>query len=147
VKRSKKKLRNRMARQVVDGKITVTEARARLGRGLAQKPAGVQKSAGVTWPPAPVAPRYPGDESYIRSAFRPLPRSMVTASAPAPREGWRALTILKSTPVAVPGPVRPMRAPTSAELATLRAMERITDPVAREQMRSGLMAQMDGVLI
>jgi hypothetical protein len=139
-----RKLRDRLAREVIDGDLTVAAAQARLGGAAA-----VQKSAGAAWTPAPgpQVPRYPGDENYVRSAFRPLPRPVVTAAAPAPRESpLQSLAILKSASGG-PGPVRPMRSATSAELATLRAMERITDPGDREKMRSGLMAQMEGVTL
>jgi hypothetical protein len=140
-----RKLRDRLAREVIDGDLTVAAAQARLGGAAA-----VQKSAGAAWTPAPgpQVPRYPGDENYVRSAFRPLPRPVVTAAAPAPRESpLQSLAILKAAVPTAPGTVRPMRAATSAELATLRAMERITDPGDREKMRSGLMAQMEGVTL
>jgi hypothetical protein len=40
----RKKVRNKMARQVLSGKVTVTEARARLGREIARKQARKQRA-------------------------------------------------------------------------------------------------------
>jgi hypothetical protein len=76
-KKKNKKLRNRMARQVLSGKVTVGEARAKLGRNITQKSAGPAltkaESARPTWP---AQPRYADDDEYIRAAFR-IPHSGV----------------------------------------------------------------------
>ena len=86
----RKALKRKLGKKVLAGKLTVGEARARLGREMAQR---VQKSARAAWPvqPEPAQlrpePRYQGDEEYIRSAFRPIARPAVaksrTAAAPA----------------------------------------------------------------
>lgn len=80
----KKALKRKLGKKVLAGKLTVTEARARLGRETAQRAQRVQKSAAPAWPvqPAP-APRYQGDDAYIMSAFAPIPRPAVTKSRKA----------------------------------------------------------------
>jgi len=83
----RKALKRKLGKKVLAGKLTVGEARARLGREMAQT---AQKSARPSWPvqpqpwPAqPPEPRYQGDEEYIRSAFRPIARPAVAKSRPA----------------------------------------------------------------
>lgn len=79
----RKKLKRKLANRVLAGKLTVGEARARLGREVAQM---AQKSARPSWPPQQQqqpAPRYQGDEAYIMSAFAPILRPAVTKSRKA----------------------------------------------------------------
>jgi hypothetical protein len=143
-----KKLRNRMARQVLSGKITVTEARARLGRNAAQKSA-VQKSALPAWPAQPPpAPRYAGDDAYIRSAFRPIARPAVAkAAAPAPRETpQQAVAVLKSLRAPASGQTcfQPAASLTPAQRALWRNSQLDPDPEAREAARASLLLELDG---
>jgi hypothetical protein len=76
----KKALKRKLGKKVLAGKITAGEARARLGREMAQK------SAQPSWPVQPQSaprPRYQGDDEFIRSAFAPIPRPAVTKSRKA----------------------------------------------------------------
>jgi hypothetical protein len=89
----RKALKRKLGKRVLSGKLTVDEARARLGR------ATVQKSAWSTWPaqprPRPV-PRYQGDDQYLRDAFAPIPvprsasvkktRKAAAAAGPSPQQ-------------------------------------------------------------
>ena len=79
----RKALKRKLGKKVLAGKLTVGEARARLGREMAQR---VQKSARPAWPPQPQPapqPRYQGDDEYIMSTF--VPRSRVRQSRRARR--------------------------------------------------------------
>lgn len=143
--RRNKKLMNRLARQVIDGKVTVAEARARLGR------ATVQKSARPTWPAqqvqaGPAVPRYEGDVEYLGAAFRPVPLPAVTkAAVPMRRENpAQVLKAMRELTAVIAAPVRPVRSWAPAELAMLREAEMIPDPESRERFRSGLMARLEG---
>jgi hypothetical protein len=141
-----KKLMNRLARQVVDGKVTVAEARARLGRSVVQKSARPGMPAQSQPQPVPAVPRYAGDEEYLRTAFRPIARPAVAkTAAPAARGNpAQVLKALRELTAVTAAPVRPARSWTPAELAMLREAENISDPESRERFRSGLMARLEG---
>lgn len=151
----RRKLANALARKVLAGKITVDDAWHVLGMDITQKSAvpslakaesarpGLLGAAGTV--PAAV-PRYPGDEEYIRSAFRPVTRPAVTkAASPAPHESpAQILKAMRELGAMRAEPVRPPRAWTPAEAATLREAETMTDPQARERIRSGMIARRNG---
>jgi hypothetical protein len=138
-----KKLRNRLARQVIDGKVTVTEARARLGRQAGP----VQKSArpGPVAPPTPgpPVPRYVGDEQYLQAAFRPIPWTSVTKTAAAGvrKTPIQDLATLKSmTP---PAPVRRAHYWDGIDLGLLQQAREHSDPAVRENARAALAARIE----
>ncbi len=92
----RKALKRKLGKKVLAGKLTVGEARARLGREVAQR---AQKSARPAWPPQPSArpvPRYEGDDAFIMSAFAPIPiprqlaakksRKGAVAAGPTPQQ-------------------------------------------------------------
>jgi hypothetical protein len=69
----RKALKRKLARRVLSGKLTVGEARARLGRDVAQKSA--TGAAWSTWPqPAPAYEPSMSADDYVASAFRAIPR-------------------------------------------------------------------------
>lgn len=167
---SQKKLRKKLGKKVLSGKLTVTEARARLGRDLARKSglAPVVKAAGAQgraaadaeWlaeqrhltaeamREAAAAIKSAGPVTYqdVLNAAKPMSRPAVTkAAAPVPREDPRqVLKALKAWQSPLDVPAAPARAWTPAELSTLREADRMADPESRERIRSGLIARRDG---
>ncbi len=156
----RKALKRKLGKKVLAGKLTVGEARARLGREMAQR---VQKSARPAWPvqPQPVQLRpelrYQGDEEYIRSAFRPIARPAVAKSrkpaVPArPTQQQlltKALADIRAADIPVRRPalvVKQLTGPERAYVAELRRelgrVEHI--PARREEINSEL-ARMTGL--
>jgi len=145
----KKALKRKLGKKVLAGKLTVGEARARLGREMAQR---VQKSARPAWPtaaPATARPRYQGDDEFIMSAFRPLPRPPVTKSLKAPagpsprqlvtkaRADAQAFDICNRLPPLV---VKQLSSVDRAVVAELRRELELAGhvPARREQIKSDL---------
>jgi hypothetical protein len=135
----RRKLKNRLAKRVLVGKITVDDARRRLGRSA------VQKSAGPAWPAQPPAAlRYADDDQYIRAAFGPISRPAVTkAAVPVPRE--TPLQALKSYRGVLEAPdrARPPHYWTGIELGLLRESQTSSDPAEREAARAALAAELE----
>ena len=147
----RKALKRKLGKKVLAGKLTVGEARARLGREMAQR---VQKSARPAWPVQPAQlrpePRYQGDEEYIRSAFRPIPRPAVAksrkAAAPArPTQQQlltKALADIEGLPTSLSGArplvVKQLSGSERAHVAELRReLERVEhNPARRERIKS-----------
>ncbi len=154
----KKALKRKLGKKVLAGKLTVGEARARLGREMAQR---AQKSARPAWPaqpqPAP-QPRYQGDDEYIMSAFRvPIPRPAVTksqkAAAPARPTQQQLLTEAirqrraADIPVRRPMVVKQLLGVDRAVVAELRRELELAEhkPAERERLKSEI-ARMTGVM-
>jgi hypothetical protein len=149
----KKALKRKLGKKVLAGKLTVGEARARLGREMAQR---VQKSARPAWPAQPQpqpAPRYQDDDDYIRAAFRPLPRpSVIKARKPAGGAGPDPQVLRRLAqnicdpswlPASFVGPpmmLKQLSGPERAMVAELRRELDLAghDPVRREHIRSQL---------
>jgi hypothetical protein len=145
----RKKLKNRLAKRVLAGKITVDDARRKLGRNMTQKSAvpalAKAGSARPAWQPPP-APRYVGDEEYLRSAFAPIGRPAVTkAAGPAP---WQApqqmLKSMRELAAVTEPPARPAHYWTGVDRALLRDSQENPDPRARENARATLAARVEG---
>jgi hypothetical protein len=153
MKRSKK-LKNRLAKRVLSGRITVDEARRKLGRDITQKSAAAALAkaqsahAGLTSEAVRQAifagfrSARPVTEQDVLDAAQPLTRPPVTkAAVPVRRETpAQALAILKSAALAPPAPLRLVRSWTPAELAMLREADNMTDPGAREALKASLYA-------
>ena len=154
----RKKLKNRLGRRVLSGKITVDEAWRKLGRDISQKSTvpslakAESAHGGLTAEVireavlAGFRSARPVTEQDVLEAARPLtPPAVTKAAAPSPRQDPReVLKALKSwqSPLdAAPGPVRPW---TPAELAMLREADKWSDPDAREGIRAGLIARREG---
>ena len=160
----RKALKRKLGKKVLAGKLTVGEARARLGREMAQR---VQKSARPSWQPQPQPaprPRYQGDDEYIMSAFRvPIPRPAVTKSqkAAAPSAPGRQQLLAKAladtmrdlADLSVPSPQaarRPMalKQLSSVERAMLAELRQELDRVAhipsRREALNAEIARMTG---
>jgi hypothetical protein len=139
----RKRLANTLARKVFAGKITLDDAWRVLGVDLTQKSAvpSLTKAESAPAAPPPAAPqaapvaRYPGDPEYIRAAFGPIPRPVVTSAAiPAPRETPQQ--VLKSMRLDDPA-----RHWVGTGLALLQAS---SDPSVREAVRAALARKLDG---
>ncbi len=152
----RKALKRKLGKKVLAGKLTVGEARARLGREVAQR---AQKSARPAWlaqpQPAPQL-RYQGDDEFIRTAFRPLPRPPVTKSQKTPagpspqqmltkaRADAQAFDMCNRLPPVV---VKQLDSTERAMVAELRRELALAgyDPTRREQIKSEL-ARITGLL-
>lgn len=145
-----KKLRKKLGKRVLAGKMTVTEARSRLGRQVAQDRGPRredQVSRGLEAAAAAIKSARPVTYQDVLEAARPMTRPAIAKAAPPParREDPRqVLKALKAWQSPLDVPAAPPRAWTSSELATLRAAEKMTDPESRERIRSGLIARRDG---
>ena len=148
----RKKLKNRLAKRVLSGKITVDEARRRLGRDIAQKSADPSLAkaqaarAGLTAEAVREAvfagfrSAGPVTEQDVRDAARPMTRPPVTKAAVPVRRATPAqdLEVLKS--MMAPAPVRPVRPWTPVELNMLREADKMTDSGAREALKASMYA-------
>jgi hypothetical protein len=144
-----KKLRRKLGKKVLSGKVTVDEARARLGRRMAQdrRPRREEQvSRGLEAAAAAIKSARPITEADVLAAARPMTRPPGTkAATPAPREHpLQVLKGLKNWQSPLDVPAAPARAWTPAELATLRDVDKMTDPASREGIRAGLIARRDG---
>ena len=160
--RAKKRLKNKLGKKVLAGKMTVTEARSRLGREFAQKAAAPSlakaRSASVAAEPdwlaamrdaaAAVRAARPVTEQDLMDAARPMARPAVTKAA-APRETRRTDPgVLKSmTTGGGPVPVLPPHHWTGIELALLRKSQTDPDPAARENARATLARELGGKVV
>jgi hypothetical protein len=168
--RQKKRLKNKLGKKVLSGKMTVTEARARLGRDLARKQgfapvlkaaraegemtgilegvceamretaAAVRADRPVTWEDVLEAARTP--------APRPAPAVTKAAAAPVPREDPREqLMLLKSwqADLAARASARPAHHWTSVQAALRDVYYTHPDPETRENARASLAAE--GIVI
>jgi hypothetical protein len=157
MKRKKlKKLENRLGKRVLSGKVTLDEALHKLGRNVSQKSAAPALAKAQSARPGLTAEAIreavfagfrsarPLTEQDVLNAARPLTRPPVTkATAPVRRETpAQALEVLKS--MTAPAPVRPAASWTPVELNMLREIDKITDPVSREQARSALIKRVEG---
>jgi hypothetical protein len=146
----RKKLRNRLARQVIDGEITVAAALARLGLQAARKSAAPSlakaESARPAWPGQPPAARYPGDDLYMRAAFAPIPRPAVTKAAdPAARQApQQLLKSMRDLAAVTETPARPAHYWTGIDRGLQRESVMNPDPVRREEARAALAARLEG---
>lgn len=153
-----KKLKRKLARRVLAGKITVDEARARLGRGVVQKsgvPALV-KAQGISGVDAVLAgiaaqrvPRRPVTQADLISAInapmiilpaaRPA-RSAKSAAAPKHREAPQVLKSAQS-PAPAGAPPRWAQQWTGTQAALWRQHQDHADPAAREAAYADLIRQ------
>lgn len=144
-----KKLRKKLGKKVLAGKMTVTEARARLGRQMAQDRGPRredQVSRGLEAAAAAIKSARPVTYQDVLEAARPMTRPAVTKAAPpVSREDPRqVLKALKAWQSPLDAPAAPPRAWTPAELSTLCEADRMADPESRERIRSGLIARREG---
>jgi hypothetical protein len=153
----RKKLKNRVAKRVLSGKITVDDAQRRLGRNITQKsaaPALVKAQsahAGLSAEAireavfAGFRSARPLTEQDVLNAARPLTEQVTKAAAPVPREDPRqVLKALKSWRSPLDAPASPVRPWTPVDLAMLREIDKITDPGPREQARTALFNRAEG---
>ena len=124
-------------------------ARARLSRQMAQdrRPRREEQvSRALEAAAAAIKSARPVTYQDVLDAARPMTRPPVTtAAAPVRREDPRqVLKVLKNWQSPLVVPAAPARSWTPAELAALRAADKMTDPESRERIRSGLIARRDG---
>jgi hypothetical protein len=118
----------------------------------------VQKSARPAWPaqpqPAPQL-RYQGDDDFIRTAFRPIPRPAVTKSQKLPAGPSPQQMVMKARAAAVAGDIcNQLPPPVVKQLGNVdravvaeyrRQLDRAGyDPAERERLKSAI-AQMMGL--
>jgi hypothetical protein len=137
------KLRNKMARRVLSGKVTVDEARARIGREMTRPRKrdreihrGLEAVAAAVKSAGPIT-----DQDLFDAISVPLVRPAITKAARPPRgeDPRHLLEALKSAaahPVAAPVNLIPASSLTGAQRAVLRAAYEDPDPVYREACRA-----------
>jgi hypothetical protein len=124
----RKALKRKLGKKVLAGKLTVDEARARLGRKVTQ---AAYKGAWSSWPAqAPAYQPRPLDEDYIRTAFAPLPRP------PAVTQG-------RKQAAAAPRLAKSYADAKAALLADARASAGVLVP--RQDVRPMVVKQLSGV--
>jgi hypothetical protein len=146
----KKKLRNKLARRVLDGKITAAQGQAALraaGAGKAAKQQAYQGLAAAASamksaarPAAPVT-----EQDLFDAAQRPMPRPVIRQVPQVPGQmgpqdalkALRAMTEKRAAP-------RPPQRWTAGQRALLDEIETNTDPVLREAYRTALYKERGG---
>lgn len=152
----RRKLKNKLGKKVLAGKMTVTEARSRLGRDMTQKSAApsltkagaVQADLAAAMREAAAAIRLgrPVTEQDVLDAARPLVSpAIVKAAAPRRQARPADASVLKSmTTGGGPAPVRPPHYWTGIELALLQKSQAHHDPAEREYARAALERELGG---
>jgi hypothetical protein len=146
-----KKLRRKLGKKVIAGEMTVTEARARLGRQMAQdrRPRREERvSRDLEAAAAALKSARPVTYQDVLDAARPMTRPAVTKAPPPTRreDPRQVLKALKNWQSPLDVPARPARSWTPAEVAMLSEVDKMSDPVSREGIRAGLIARRDGSL-